>query len=237
MDGPGRGALRSCRAALAIGVLTLPILGGCGDGRSGGTGDERRPPGVTDTVGPPGGERPGRPGEEFTFRLLGGDPDPGNTNAEEVFAALRRGDCHAAQRELNGTWHVQTSPRVVVLYQAAVHACEGSSASHRAAARNVLDRGAAYGGWAGLATDEFAWLGDVQVCRALNSVLRQRPQSETQCPEASTPEWQERNGRRDDPRTPYDESRGAGGVGTTTTTRTTTTTTTTGATTTTPGQP
>jgi hypothetical protein len=153
-------------------------------------------------------------------------PDSPSFPEDDVYAPLKSRACAEAQTTLDNEWRSMTTPRNVVLYQAAVHLCAGEPADGRA----MFGRASRYG-WAMNHGSDGTGPVDCAVYRAVRSVLEQQAPETFACTEGRPPKWTtDLSLDRVDPRT---DTTTKTTTDRTTTTRTTTTTTTsrTGATT------
>ncbi|MFJ6673617.1 hypothetical protein ACIQMJ_21115 [Actinosynnema sp. NPDC091369] len=148
-------------------------------------------------------------------------PDSPSFPEDDVYRTLRTGDCDGAQSTLDAEWRSMTSPRNVLLYQAAVHLCRGGESAGRA----VSERASRYGWEVDRGADGSGEV-DCATYQAVRSYLEQRAPDTVTCVEGRPPDWPD-DTHRADPRTDT----------TATTTTRTTTATTTGRTTTTTAAP
>ncbi|WP_143193342.1 hypothetical protein [Saccharothrix sp. CB00851] len=149
-------------------------------------------------------------------------PDSPSFPEDDVYRPLKSRDCTTAQATLDAEWSAMTSPRNVLLYQAAVHLCRGEESAGRA----MFGRASRYG-WAMNHGGDGSGEVDCATYQAVRSVLEQRDPRSFTCVEGRPPEWPD-DVDRDDPRTDTDRTTTTTTTTTsTTTTRTTTTTTTT----------
>jgi hypothetical protein len=178
---------------LLVIVVVAGLLGACGgDGGAGGGGG-----------GSGGGTNGGgEEEEEYGWGLPDGPYTPDDTFEDDVYVPLQDGSCRDGQAKLDLHWRGLKSPRGVLLYQAAVHACRGELDT----ARQRLEQASAYG-WQGLDWVAGGFMYDCQVYKSVRSVLEQRPRTDFTCQGGDPPGWPtEDRDQRDDPRTPEDES-------------------------------
>lgn len=135
----------------------------------------------------------------YSYALPAGD----TSNAQDdgvVYMHLLAGDCATAQVYLDATWdrlyQYYGGPRAVVMFQAAIEMCTGDEV----AARRFVDLAGARFGWAGLARDQYS----CNIYRATQSVWRQVPPPDVDCPAGDIPPWPD-DRTCDDPRTESDE--------------------------------
>ncbi|MDI6099611.1 hypothetical protein QLQ12_13490 [Actinoplanes sp. NEAU-A12] len=114
--------------------------------------------------------------------------DGGVNQAAPLYSRLYEADCGGAQRWLNQPaggaegWSLLSSPRDVLLFQAAIYFCRGDVAAGRKMFRRA-DRHS--GEWAGLAGDPYA----CDVYKTAASVVHQRPRRDFSCPGGTAPAW------------------------------------------------
>jgi hypothetical protein len=203
----GRAGLRR----LLVIVVVAGLLGACGGGDGGAGGGGGGSGGGTTGGGGGGGTGGGGGGgtggggeeEEYGWGLPDGPYTPDDTFEDDVYVPLQDGSCAGGQARLEEFWRALKSPRGVLLYQAAVHACRGELD----AARQRFEQASAYG-WQGLDWVAFGgFMYDCQVYKSVRSVLEQRPRTDLTCQGGDPPAWPtEEREQRDDPRTPEDES-------------------------------
>jgi hypothetical protein len=202
----GRAGLRR----LLVIVVVAGLLGACGGGGDGGGGGGGNGGGGGGNGGGGnggggngGGNGGGGEEEEYGWGLPDGPYTPDDTFEDDVYVPLQDGSCTNGQAKLDLHWRGLKSPRGVLLYQAAVHACRGELD----AARQRFEQASTYG-WQGLDWVAFGgFMYDCQVYKSVRSVLEQRARDAFTCQGGDPPGWPtEEREQRDDPRTPEDES-------------------------------
>ncbi|MFD1145614.1 hypothetical protein [Saccharothrix hoggarensis] len=201
---------------------------------SGSTGDGGTTTGETGETGTTGETTGGTGGPTGNGRRYGWflpvGPDSPSFAEDNVYRQLATfRDCGAAKTTLEQEWRSMTSPRNVLLYDAAVALCRGDESRARA----MYGRAGRYG-WLVNTGGDGSGAVDCPTYQAVRSVLDQREPQSFPCAAGRPPGWPPPpGGPRDDPRTDANEATTTtttsrtGGAGTTTTGRTTTTTTTT----------
>jgi hypothetical protein len=162
-------------------------------------------------------DRTGNGGTRYGWFLPEG-PDSPSFPEDDVYRPLKSRACAEARTTLENEWRSMTTPRNVVLYQAAVHVCAGELADGRA----MVGR-ASRSGWAMDYGPDGTGEVDCAVYRAVRSVLDQQAPDTFACTGGLPPRWPDGLDRAD-PRTDTTKTTTTSRTGATTGRTTTTTT-------------